>query len=154
MSTDPSSSRPAEPVPGAELAVSVKALCAFAARAGDLDLRFVPAPSAQEGVAGHRLVQGRRGADYESELGLSSRFRRLQVRGRADGYDPQGRRLEEIKTFRGDFDAIRANHRALHWAQARCYAWMLCEARGLESLEVALVTWTWARTRSTCSPRR
>ena len=139
MSADPSSSSPAEPLPGAGLAVSVKALCAFAARAGDLDLRFVPAPSAQEGVAGHRLVQGRRGADYESELSLGSRFGRLQVRGRADGYDPLRRRVEEIKTFRGDFEAIRANHRALHWAQARCYAWMLCEARGLDSLEVALV---------------
>lgn len=141
MCADPSSSSssPAEPATGAELAVSVKTLCAFAARAGDLDLRFVPAPSAQEGVAGHRLVQGRRGADYESELGLRSRFGCLQVRGRADGYDPQRRRLEEIKTFRGDFEAIRANHRALHWAQARCYAWMLCEARGLDGLEVALV---------------
>jgi len=139
MSTDPSSSPPAEAQPGTGLAVSVKALCAFAARAGDLDLRFVPAPSAQEGVAGHRLVQGRRGADYESELGLDARFGRLQVRGRADGYDPQRRRLEEIKTFRGDFDAIRSNHRALHWAQARCYAWMLCETRGLDGLEVALV---------------
>jgi DNA excision repair protein ERCC-2 len=140
MTTDSSSSSPAaEPAPGAELAVSVRALCAFAARAGDLDLRFVPVPSAQEGVAGHRLVQGRRGAEYESELGLAARFGRLRVRGRADGYDPQARRLEEIKTFRGDFEAIRANHRALHWAQARCYAWMLCEARGLESIEVALV---------------
>ena len=64
MSTEPSPSPPAEPAPGTGLAVSVKALCAFAARAGDLDLRFVPAPSAQEGMAGHRLVQGRRGADY------------------------------------------------------------------------------------------
>lgn len=139
MPADASLPLAAEPLPGAELAVSVKTLCAFAARAGDLDLRFVPAPSAQEGLAGHRLVQGRRDADYESELGLRSRFGRLLVRGRADGYDPQRRRLEEIKTFRGDFEAIRANHRALHWAQARCYAWMLCEARGLESIEVALV---------------
>ncbi|WP_162583963.1 ATP-dependent DNA helicase [Variovorax sp. PBS-H4] len=137
--TDPSSSPAAEPVPVAELVVSVKALCAFAARAGDLDLRFVPVPSAQEGLAGHRLVQGRRGDAYESELSLTARFGRLRVRGRADGYDPQVGRLEEIKTFRGDFEAIRANHRALHWAQARCYAWILCEARGLESLEVALV---------------
>src|SRR5512138_3122989 len=99
-------------------AVSVRTLCAFAARAGDLDLRFAPAPSAQEGIAGHRLVQGRRGADYESELALQARCGRLQVRGRADGYDPGRGRLEEIKTFRGEFEAIPANQRALHWAQA------------------------------------
>ena len=119
--------------------VSVKTLCAFAAKAGDLDLRFVPAPSAQEGQAGHRLVQGRRGPSYESEIALASHHDRLQVRGRADGYDPHRARVEEIKTFRGDFAAIKANHRALHWAQARTYAWMLCERDSLERMEVALV---------------
>ena len=123
----------------APLMVSVRALCAFAAKAGDLDLRFVPAPSAQEGQAGHRLVQARRGLDYESELALSARFGRLMVRGRADGYDPRRRRVEEIKTYRGDFARIKANHRALHWAQARSYAWMLCERDALPAVDVVLV---------------
>src|SRR5688500_11391534 len=127
MRTDPASFAPARPT----LAVSVKSLCAFAAKAGDLDLRFVPAPTALEGIAGHRLVQGRRDEDYERELAHASDFGRLQVRGRADGYDAGRRRLEEIKPFRGEFAAIRANHRALHWAQARVYGWMLCEERSL-----------------------
>ena len=113
----PASSSPAPSPPS--LTVSVKTLCAFAAKAGDLDLRFVPAPSAQEGQAGHRLVQSRRGPAYESEVGLAAQFGPLQVRGRADGYDPHRPRLEEIKTFRGDFAAVKANHRALHLAQAR-----------------------------------
>ncbi|RZI64198.1 MAG: hypothetical protein EOP79_15710, partial [Variovorax sp.] len=65
--------------------VSVRALCAFGAKAGDLDFRFVPAPTAQEGVAGHLLVQGRRDAEYESEVSLSLEFEGLRVRGRADG---------------------------------------------------------------------
>src|SRR5688500_7341755 len=102
MHTEASPAPATEPLPAATLTVSVKALCAFAAKAGDLDLRFVPAPSAQEGIAGHRLVQGRRGAGYESELSLSSRCGRLQVRGRADGFDAQRNRLEEIKTYRGE----------------------------------------------------
>lgn len=121
--------------------VSVKALCAFGAKAGDLDLRFVPAPSAQEGMAGHALVQGRRGENYQSEVALQSECGALLVRGRADGYELQSgsARVEEIKTFRGDFDAIRGNHRALHWAQARCYGWMLCEANGHAAITVALV---------------
>lgn len=119
--------------------VSVRALCAFGAKAGDLDLRFVPAPSAQEGVAGHRLVQGRRDAGYEREVSLSLAFEGLRVRGRADGFDAERLRVEEIKTFRGEFAAIRANHRALHWAQAKTYAWMLCCARALPAVDVALV---------------
>ncbi|MFZ3117257.1 MAG: ATP-dependent DNA helicase, partial [Variovorax sp.] len=119
--------------------VSVRALCAFGAKAGDLDFRFIPAPSAQEGVAGHLLVQARRDADYEREVSLSLEFEGLRVRGRADGFDAERLRVEEIKTFRGEFAAIRTHHRALHWAQAKTYGWMLCRARALPAVDVALV---------------
>ena len=122
-----------------QYSVAVRALCEFTARRGDLDLRFTPAPSAQEGVAGHQLVTGRRGADYETEIALRGEFGTLAVRGRADGYDPARNRLEEIKTHRGDLAKQPANHRHLHWAQAKVYAHLLCEARGLETLDVALV---------------
>ena len=49
--------------------VAVRELCEFTAKQGDLDLRFTPAPSALDGMAGHALVQGRRGAGYETEVG-------------------------------------------------------------------------------------
>jgi hypothetical protein len=49
-------------------AVAVRVLCNFTAKAGDLDSRFTPSPSPQEGVAGHRIVAPRRGADYEREV--------------------------------------------------------------------------------------
>lgn len=119
--------------------VAVRALCEFTARAGDLDLRFTPAPSAQEGMAGHALVQSRRNKDYETEISLAGQYQELQVRGRADGFDPLAGQLEEIKTYRGRFDGVRAHHRALHWAQARIYGHLLCQARGLAQLRVALV---------------
>ena len=61
------------------------------------------------------------------------------MRGRADGYDPARNRLEEIKTFRGDLERQPANHRQLHWAQAKIYGWLLCQTRGLDELELALV---------------
>ncbi|MGI4777212.1 MAG: ATP-dependent DNA helicase [Janthinobacterium lividum] len=132
---DPLSDRPV-------FTVSVKALCAFGAKAGDLDFRFAPVPSAQEGIAGHLLVQGRRGEGYQREVTLSTEFEGLRVRGRADGFQSDCGtvpRVEEIKTFRGDFEAIRQHHRALHWAQARTYGWMLCEKHALPAIEVALV---------------
>ena len=124
---------------GTQLTVSVRALCAFAAQAGDLDLRFTPAPSALEGMAGHRLVQHRRGADYQTELALHWRFEELRVRGRADGFDASTARLEEIKTCRGPVEAIKPNQRALHQAQAQAYAAMLCEERQLPALTVAVI---------------
>lgn len=119
--------------------VAVRALCEFTARAGDLDLRFTPAPSALEGMAGHSLVQSRRGKDYETEISLAGEYGDLRVRGRADGFDAQAGQLEEIKTYRGQIEGVRAHHRALHWAQARIYAHLLCQARGLQRLRVALV---------------
>lgn len=119
--------------------VAVRELCEFAAKSGDLDLRFTPAPSAQEGMAGHALVAARRGAGYQAELRLSGVYKRLRVSGRADGYDPQRRRLEEIKTFKGRLERQPEPHRQLHWAQAMSYAWLLCQQQGLDALELALV---------------
>ena len=40
--------------------VAVRALTEFTAKQGDLDLRFTPSPSAQEGIAGHATVTARR----------------------------------------------------------------------------------------------
>lgn len=120
-------------------AVAVRELCEFTARAGDLDLRFTPAPSALEGMAGHATVRTRRTAAYETEVAVSGVFQDLLVRGRADGYDPVANQLEEIKTYRGKLDAVRENQRLLHRAQARVYAHLLCQARGLSRLRVAVV---------------
>jgi DNA excision repair protein ERCC-2 len=121
------------------LSVAVRALCDFAARAGDLDLRFSPSPSGSDGVAGHGTVTARRAAGYQRELPLSARFDALTVTGRADGFDPVARQVEEIKTHRGDAALIAPNQRALHWAQARVYGWMLCQQLSLDQIGVALV---------------
>jgi DNA excision repair protein ERCC-2 len=119
--------------------VAVRALCEFTARHGDLDLRFTPAPSAQEGIAGHTLVASRRSGNYEAEVGLEGEYKTLKVRGRADGYDPDKNLLEEVKTFRGDLHSISDNRRNLHWAQAKIYGWLLCHERGLQDIDLSLV---------------
>lgn len=109
--------------------VAVRALCEFTAREGDLDHRFTPAPSAQEGIQGHTLVASRRGADYLAELPLSGSFAGLTVTGRADGFDPTANRLEEVKTYRGSLERMADNQRALHWAQVNVYGALLCAER-------------------------
>ncbi|WP_185268143.1 ATP-dependent DNA helicase [Halopseudomonas xiamenensis] len=119
--------------------IAVRALCEFTAREGDLDLRFTPAPSSQEGIAGHQTVVARRAAGYLSELPLAGEYRGLLVSGRADGYDPARNLLEEIKTHRGDVGRIAQNQRLLHWAQAKVYGWLLCAERGLDAIDLALV---------------
>lgn len=119
--------------------VAVRALCEFTAKHGDLDLRFTPSPSAQEGMVGHALVASRRAEGYQAELGLTGDYKELRVRGRADGYDPAKNQLEEVKTFRGDLAALPWNHRELHWAQVKIYGWLLCQKLGLAEVRLALV---------------
>ena len=119
--------------------VAVRALCEFTAKVGDLDLRFTPSPSAQVGMLGHRTVASRRSAHYQSEVALEGGYQQLSVRGRADGYDPDRNVLEEVKTYRGDLDAQPANHRQLHWAQAKVYGWLMCRKLGLPEIGLALV---------------
>jgi len=126
-------------VPAPTYSVGVRALCEFSARKGDLDLRFTPSPSAQEGVVGHGIVARRRPSGYAVEVALCGEHRGLRVQGRADGYDAASNRLEEVKTYRGHFEQMPANHRHLHWAQAKVYGALLCERFGLAGIDVALV---------------
>ncbi|MGH8409927.1 MAG: ATP-dependent DNA helicase, partial [Pseudomonas sp.] len=119
--------------------VAVRALCEFTAKVGDLDLRFTPSPSAQEGIVGHRTVASRRSAHYQNEVALEGEYQQLKVRGRADGYDPDRNQLEEVKTYRGDLDKQPANHRQLHWAQVKVYGWLMCQKLGLSEIVLALV---------------
>ncbi|USE77868.1 ATP-dependent DNA helicase [Cupriavidus gilardii] len=132
-----------EPAPAADseprYIVAVRTLCDFTARAGDLDLRFTPSPTALEGMAGHATVTSRRPAGYRTEISLSADFGPLRVRGRADGYDPDRRRLEEVKTVRGDAAEVPAHHRHLHWAQAKVYGWLMCQREALDDIEIAVV---------------
>ncbi|WP_298211145.1 ATP-dependent DNA helicase [Acidovorax sp.] len=119
--------------------VAVRELCEFTAKQGDLDLRFTPAPTALEGMAGHAVAASRRGADYCAEVPLSGSYQALRVRGRADGYDPAQQRIDEVKTFKGRLDRQPAAHRHLHWTQAKVYGWLLCAQEQLAHIDVALV---------------
>ena len=121
--------------------VAVRTLCDFTARQGDLDHRFTPAPSAQEGIEGHALVAKRREniAGYLAELPLSGEYQGLRVAGRADGFDVAANCVEEVKTHRGSLARMADNQRALHWAQVKVYGALLCAERGLSHITLALV---------------
>nr|WP_315491460.1 ATP-dependent DNA helicase [uncultured Rhodoferax sp.] len=128
--------------------VSVRNLCEFAAKHGDLDLRFTPSPTAQQGREGHQLVASRRAPGHEAEVTLAGIYvtagdsasdTPLRVSGRADGYDPATNVLEEVKTFRGALSAMAPNHRTLHWAQLKVYGWLMCQSRELPHITLSLV---------------
>jgi len=130
--------------------IAVRALCEFTAKVGDLDLRFTPSPTALEGIIGHRTVASRRSDGYQNEVALEGQYQTLKVRGRADGYDPAQHCLEEVKTYRGDLSKQPANHRQLHWAQAKVYGWLMCQKLALAQINVALVYFDIVSEKETC----
>ena len=119
--------------------VSVRSLCEFTAKRGDLDRRFTPSATALEGQAMQLAVLARRSPGYETELPLEGQHGHLRVRGRADGFEADVNRLEEIKTIRGPVESIPENRRVLHWAQLQTYGALIAADRGLAELELALV---------------
>lgn len=119
--------------------VSVRSLCEFSAKHGDLDRRFTPSATAMEGQAGELAVAARRGAAYQRQLALAGVFEGLRVRGRADGFDTSSGSLEEIKTIRGLAQAIPANRRHLYWAQLQTYGALFCRMRGVAEVRLRLV---------------
>ena len=127
-----------------ELAVSVGELVALCHRAGDIDHRFRPSPTGEQGVAGHQRVYRRRGETYRSEYPVEYRHRegdlQLCLRGRADGYDPAAGLVEEIKTCRIRPALIPATVSRMHLAQGRIYAALIAIEQDLPRLEVRL-TW-------------
>ena len=129
--------------------VAVRPLCEFAARHGDLDFRYTPAPSSEEGIAGHQAIQAKRGYGYKSEYSLTGKVLGMQLSGRADGYHPHKNRLEEIKTHRGDVSRIRPHQRALHRAQLRAYGALLCRQENRKNVELALVYYDTGRDKET-----
>ncbi|PHQ25514.1 ATP-dependent DNA helicase [Marinobacter guineae] len=129
--------------------VAIRTLCEFAARQGDLDFRYTPAPSAEEGIAGHQAIQSRRGYGYISEYSLTGECLGLELSGRADVYNPHRGRLEEIKTHRGDLSRIREHQRSLHRAQLRAYGALLCRQENRKKLELALIYYNASKDRET-----
>jgi DNA excision repair protein ERCC-2 len=114
-----------------EYRVSVRELAEFCHRRGDIDYRFSPSPSAEEGIAGHQRLQSRRG--YTAEYALDAVFDAgeftVRVAGRADGYSEQGPLLEEIKTCRVRRESIPEPVEAVHMAQLMLYGGLLCHGQ-------------------------
>ena len=127
-----------------DLVVAVADLARFCHRRGDIDYRFSPSPTGEQGIEGHQRLYRRRPPGYRSEYPVEHCHRRgdisLVLRGRADGYDAQAGYVEEIKTCRVDPSSIPEAVSRSHLAQARLYAALIARQEALDALEVRL-TW-------------
>ncbi len=125
--------------------ISVRDLVEYAYRSGDLDSRFVGMGRAIEGARLHQKIQGFRkdeaaenGETYQKEISLSMTmdFRGMTfiISGRIDGLieSSKGRTLEEIKTTTCPLEKISEDTYPVHWAQAKCYAFMYASEYGVK----------------------
>jgi len=111
---------------------------------GDLGFGLPSLAVLMDGSSAHRGYQERQEESYEAEVAIShvyhSEWIDLTVHGRIDGIAHEGDDtvLEEIKSTHYDL-ALCGDGLAEHWAQARIYACMLCEKRGLTSIGIRLI---------------
>ena len=120
--------------------VGVKELAEFVHRKGDLHYRYESSTLAQEGIARQKDYQKDRGGSYRREVKVDACFGDLEVSGRIDGWDPEVRLVEEIKTTRVDPRELHAHAGDLNLAQLRLYGAMLVLAdETLDDLSLRLV---------------
>jgi DNA excision repair protein ERCC-2 len=119
--------------------ISVRALCNFTGRTGDLDRRFTASPTARQGIIGHQILARRRSPGHEIELQLEYRHGPVHVVGRADIFDPASNEIEEVKTCLGPPRRRADSNRSQHRAQLHTYGAMLCASRGLARVRLTLV---------------
>ncbi len=123
--------------------INVRSLAEFALESGDLSATMMMADRMQDGMQGHKMLQGGYPPGYKSEvwvtLDAEAEGVPLTVQGRIDGLLMGDVPLiDEIKTTRRDPNRIFENEFPAHWAQAEIYAHMVCEKYGTASAQVRL----------------
>lgn len=136
----------------AEFRTSVGHLAQFVHRRGDLGGRGAPAVTALEGLRRQQARQGSEQGAYLAEVALAGHWIRealpgsgeavleLRITGRADGIDLRGEVpvVEEIKTYRGDLDSLRALRGSHHDAQVAIYAALYARRESLGAVGTRL----------------
>ncbi len=127
-----------------QIKVSVRNLIDFVLRSGDIDNSFMSMGRALEGTRAHQKVQKSYGKDYQAEYSLKHSFQYenfiLELEGRADGILEQEGMIiiDEIKSTTKKLEDLEEDYNHLHWAQAKCYAYIYSLQRELSSIWVQL----------------
>lgn len=124
--------------------ISVRNLVEFILRSGDIDNRITGSMEKDAMLQGsriHRKIQKRMGSDYRAEVSLKIQCPcegfLLQVEGRADGIMEEDSLvvIDEIKGVLKDLTHL-SSPSAVHFAQAKCYAYIYARQQELEQIGV------------------
>ncbi|QEK11643.1 ATP-dependent DNA helicase [Crassaminicella thermophila] len=124
--------------------ISIRDLVEFILRSGNISTNFSGSSRAVEGTKAHKKIQKASKEKYEAEvtlkLSLDYKDFILEVGGRADGVicDNGVVTIDEIKTTVAPLEIIDENFNHLHWAQAKCYAYIYAKQYELDSINIRL----------------
>lgn len=127
-----------------EIKLSVRSLVEFILRGGSIDNRFIGGGRPLEGTRAHQKVQKSYKENYKAEFSLKLSFTYKEIdfliEGRADGVLFQGEEviIDEIKSTNRPLILIDEDYKEVHWAQAKCYAYIYSLQNNLKSIGVQL----------------
>jgi DNA excision repair protein ERCC-2 len=127
-----------------KIKVSVRNLVEFVLMNGDIVSGFTGSSRNTEAIKAHQIIQKAYGEGYSKEvpltLSVESEDIILEIGGRIDGLyvGEDGVIIDEIKTTTIDLGLLEEDRNTLHWAQAKCYAYIYCMQNNIENIYVQL----------------
>lgn len=125
------------------VSISVRNLVEFILQSGDLVSSFSGTSRTTDAIKAHQKLQGSGGDDYEAEVTIDTTVLigniEIKINGRIDGVIKRidGVIIDEIKTTLRPIPEVRDDN-ILHWAQAKCYAYMYAKQNSLSNIGVQL----------------
>ena len=126
------------------VSVSVRDLIEFVMRSGSIDSHVTSSNRAVLGTLAHKKLQKAQPSNYAAEVALKYAYELgnivLMIEGRADGIITTLTDviIDEIKSTTNDLDRIDMDYNPLHWAQAKCYAYIYAAQQNLQTIHVQL----------------
>lgn len=128
----------------ASVSISVRSLVEYVYRSGSIDAEFRTSTSLIEGTKAHQEIQKQYEAEDQREVYVSAEIEHGEllfvIDGRCDGLlkHEDGLTVDEIKSTSSDLSLIAEDSYPVHWAQAKCYAYMVAKDMGLTQIQVQL----------------
>jgi DNA excision repair protein ERCC-2 len=124
--------------------ISVRALVEYVFRSGSIESGFKTTSSLIEGTKAHQTIQKTYGEADAAEvfLQMSYTYEEIDyvVEGRCDGLllEEDLVTIDEIKSTAKQLDDIKKDSYPVHWAQAKCYAYMYLMKEEKDEVKVQL----------------
>ncbi|MBS4201843.1 ATP-dependent DNA helicase [Bacillus sp. FJAT-49732] len=127
-----------------QIKIAVRPLVEYVYRSGSIESGFRSVTTLTEGTKAHRKIQKEYSESDESEVFLQTEMvydhLLFVMEGRCDGllHTEEGFMIDEIKSTSGSLQDITEESYPVHWAQAKCYAYMYAKLNNLSEMNVQL----------------